>query len=146
MRQEQLEVLTESTSYAVLNCDGVGKISSVIVLQQTKKKGILTKAAGGVKTRKVMCIPNPFCCQVVGYALRNHLHRNGSQLLKAAFAAAFLLAFRISNLILQAAEEQLQVCVGMTEWTIYAISIATKINVLTKQPAEEEGQGHAKCI
>lgn len=91
-----------------------------------------------------MCIPNPYCFQVIGYALRNHLHSNGSQLIKAAFAAAFFLAFRISNLILQAAEEQLQVCVGTTEWTIYAISVVTKINVLTKQPAEKEGQGHPK--
>lgn len=58
--------------------------------------------------------------------------------MKAAFAAAFFLASRIGNLILQAVEEQLQVCVGMTEWTIYVI------NVLTKHPAEKEGQVHTK--
>ena len=79
------------------------------------KRGILTKAAVGVKTRKVMRIPNQYCFQVIGYLLRNHLCRNRSQLIKAAFAEAFLLASRVSNLILQAAEEQLQACIGKTE-------------------------------
>lgn len=62
----------------------------------------------------------------------------------AAFAETFLLASRISNLILQAAEEHLQACTGMTEWAIYARSSVTVINVLTNEPAEKEGWGHAE--
>lgn len=69
-------------------------------------------------------------------------HRNASQLMKEAFAATFFRTFRISNFFLQVAEQQLQVCIGMSEWTIYAISIVTKINVLTKQPAERESGSH----
>lgn len=93
-----------------------------------------------------MCIPNKYCFQVIGYLLRNILLRNGSQLSKAAFAEAFLLASRISNLILQAAEKQLQACIGMTERAIYARSSVTEINVLTNEPAEKEGRGHAEGI
>lgn len=93
-----------------------------------------------------MHIPNQYCIQVIGYLLRNHFCRNGSQLIKAAFAEAFLLASRISNLILQAAKEQLQACVGMTEWAIYARSSVTEINVLRNEPAEKESRGHTEGI
>lgn len=102
----------------------------------------LLKNTVGIKTRKAMHIPNQYCFQVIGYLLRNHLGRNGSQLIKAAFAEAFLLASRISNLILQAAKEQLQACVGMTEWAIYARSSVTEINALRNEPAEKESGSH----
>jgi len=110
------------------------------------KRDTLTKTAVGIKTRKAMHIPDQYCFQVIGYLPRNHFCRNGSQLIKAAFAEAFLLASRISNLILQASEEQLQACIGMTEWAIYARSSATEINVLTNKPAEKEGQSHTEGI
>lgn len=93
-----------------------------------------------------MHIPNQYCFQVIRYLLRNHLCRNGSHLIKAAFAEAFLLASRISNLILQAAEEHLQACIGMTEWAIYARSSMTEINVLTNEPGEKEGRGHSEGL
>lgn len=71
---------------------------------------------------------------------------NGNHLTKAAVVEAFLLASKISHFILQAAEEHLQTCIGMTEWAIYASSCVTEINVLTNEPAEKEGWGHGEGI
>lgn len=78
-------------------------------------------------------IPNQYCFQVIAYLLRNHLCRNGSQLIKAAFAEAFLLASRISNLILQAEEEQLQVCIGMIEFMQEAVPLKLMCSQMNQQ-------------
>lgn len=99
------------------------------------KRGTLTKAALGIKAGKAKHIPNQYCFQVIEYLLRNLLCRNGSRLIKTAFAEAFVLGSKISKLILQAAEEQLQVCIRMTERANYARSNTTEINVLTNEPA-----------